>query len=514
MNASEPSHTPARWSLPGLELLARVGVGGHAEVWRARHVRSRMPVAVKVLSRIASSEEAALAFQTELLAIAQLRHPHVVRLLDYDTDCPGAPPFVVMEWAEGTLHRARPRNFEGLTRWLDAILSALAHAHAVGVVHCDVKPRNVLLVDGRPKLADFGIARLREAGPAMRRPKVWGTPAYAAPELFAAPWCVGPWTDLYATGITAFELVSGTLPFGDRTDAIRGHAAPLPELVPRFAVPEGLADWLATLCAKEPANRFQRAAEAQAALRHLGRGVRSSAVRVARAPRAPATTVNAVLDGGPASDGRGESAAAGTGGPHHTTAVGVLVREVAPGSPEPASPWKLLPQQVVMPAVSYAQVWLAPAASKTAPLTPALTGESRTLPTVIGSPSPICPLPAWPQHHTSPSGVRPQVWPKPAVSATRSSAPSAGPGTKRLSMVPSPSSRAAPQHETPVADTAQACVIPAVTTLVPARPSTSEGVRVMSWLPVPFCPSSLRPQQNAVPFVRTPQVCDESVVPP
>lgn len=288
MNVSQPNQAPARWSLPGLTLFDRVGVGGHAEVWRARHDRSRAQVAVKLLSRAASSEEAALVFQTELLAIAQLRHPHVIRLLDYEIDCPDAPPFVVMEWAEGTLHRARPRTFEGLTRWLEAILSALAHAHASGVVHCDVKPRNVLLVEGRPKLADFGIARLREAGPSVRPDKVWGTPAYAAPELFAAPWCVGPWTDLYAVGITAFELATGVLPFGDGTDAIRGHTAePLPELVPRFPMPAGFPEWLSTLCAKEPASRFQRAAEAHAALLRLKGGVRTPTVRVTRTPRGP-----------------------------------------------------------------------------------------------------------------------------------------------------------------------------------------------------------------------------------
>ncbi|MCB9763733.1 MAG: serine/threonine protein kinase [Alphaproteobacteria bacterium] len=182
-----------------------------------------------------------------------------------------------MELARGGSLAARC----GRMPWSDArivtrsLLSALAHAHARGVVHGDLKPANVLLTwdDGPPdiRLVDVGLIQALGLGPLTHR--VMGTPAYMAPEQLRGAWrdC-GPWTDLYALGCLVWTLVCGRPPFHDAdVQAIReAHlASPPPPLTPRVAVPEGLEAWLGRLLAKHPLERFRHAADAAWAFEHL-----------------------------------------------------------------------------------------------------------------------------------------------------------------------------------------------------------------------------------------------------
>lgn len=149
------------------QLLDLLGRGGMGEVWAARHRESLTRVAVKIVSRDADRP----AFEREVRAAAGLRHPAIVVVLDHGaTTTPigraaeGAP-WMAMELASGgTLRSAAPADWQGVRQVTLTALDALAHAHARGVVHCDVKPANLLLAtarDLRPdwKLADFGISR-------------------------------------------------------------------------------------------------------------------------------------------------------------------------------------------------------------------------------------------------------------------------------------------------------------------------------------------------------------------
>src|SRR5688500_10198223 len=152
-------------------------------VYRARDPALDRDVALKV---IAPGHADAARFATEMQALARVRHEHIVAVHAAALD--GGRPYLVMDWVEGTTLRARlrqgPLGEDEARRVVGAVASALAHAHAQGVVHRDVKPENVLLgADGRVLLADFGLARVlgRETRLTVTGELV-GTPAYAAPE--------------------------------------------------------------------------------------------------------------------------------------------------------------------------------------------------------------------------------------------------------------------------------------------------------------------------------------------
>lgn len=266
-------------------------------MWSGRHATEDIPVAVKVITghraRLRRFRE---DFEREVRSLARLEHPNITWIHEYgvidsraerasDGHLVADSPYLVMEHVGGgSLHRHLGRmawnDVLDITR---AVLSALAHAHARGVIHRDIKPGNVLLAgpeDLRPatKLADFGIAHAADAhtrsrddapSPATREEPA-GTPWYMAPEQFAGRWReYGPWTDLYALGILLWELTTGSLPFrGDAfvEVAMQHMEAPLPAYHPVCSVPSGWEGWLRALLDKQPMARFRRAADALAAL--------------------------------------------------------------------------------------------------------------------------------------------------------------------------------------------------------------------------------------------------------
>jgi len=270
------------------ELQERIGKGGMGVVFKAVHQRLGVPVAVKLLlARGARAKRFRAAFKNEVRLAAGLDHPGIVTLLDYGEvpsgldPYPAGAPYLVMELVPGASLRA----WLGQLPWadvhtiLDGLLEALAHAHARGVIHRDLKPRNVLLKRGagwiRPKLLDFGLAHALERRPTDDSKGFFaGTPAYMAPEQFAADWRdFGPWTDLYSLGCLAYALVAGAPPFPKTRSLAAGAAAHLltdpPPLRPRVAVPAGFAEWIGHLLRKEPGGRFERAADARLALSNL-----------------------------------------------------------------------------------------------------------------------------------------------------------------------------------------------------------------------------------------------------
>lgn len=201
-------------------LEASLGRGGTGEVFRARDLRLDRVVAVKMLHPwVATDEAARQRFRREATTLAQLRHPNVVQVLDFDDALPA--PFLVQEHCGGgTLVR---RTQEAPLPWPEvaaiglAIARGLSHAHAAGVTHRDLKPGNVLYGDdGQVRVADFGLADVlrREAGDAtltMDGSRV-GSPEYWAPEQ-AAGQQVTERADLYALGCILYELATGSLPF-------------------------------------------------------------------------------------------------------------------------------------------------------------------------------------------------------------------------------------------------------------------------------------------------------------
>lgn len=278
-------------------LEAPLGEGGMGVVHAAWHRRWGLPVAVKVL-RSGHDAQAVEAFRREVRAVAALDHPDIVRV--EDQGLVDGLPWLAMERCQGPV--APGLDWPAVRRALRGLLGALGAAHAAGMLHLDVKASNLLWRDdGSVALADFGIAMLREAEVDLGTH--WGSPPYMAPERFdLRPERLGPWTDLYAVGVVAFELLHHGLPFGARTwrDAAEAHRTrPPPPLVPRCPVPPGVGPWVRTLLAKRPGDRFEQAADALAALDALGEAPAlvgpGRSMAAGTVPTLPATVAGEVL---------------------------------------------------------------------------------------------------------------------------------------------------------------------------------------------------------------------------
>ncbi|MEM6926407.1 MAG: protein kinase [Myxococcota bacterium] len=247
----------------------RLGVGAMGEV---HVVASAQRLAIKTL--VTDDPDTVRAFSRETRAVAQLHHRGVVTIVDHGLD--DGPRYLVMERADRTLADAWPEDWDGVTDLVLQLLEGLAHVHARGLVHRDLKASNVLAFDTvsggiRWALTDFGLAQ-RVGG---RDGTTWGTPTSMAPEQFEGRWVdFGPPTDLYALGCLVWRAVCGAGPFTGRDagDLAAAHLTrALPPLAPRMAVPVDLEAWLATLLRKAPEARFACAADASWAFRGLAR---------------------------------------------------------------------------------------------------------------------------------------------------------------------------------------------------------------------------------------------------
>jgi eukaryotic-like serine/threonine-protein kinase len=258
-----------------------LGRGGMGIVYLAREVRLDRPVAIKLLPPdLAAQPGLRERFLREARMAARLSHPHIVPI--HAVDEVGPFVFYVMALVTGhTLaHRIATRGplstSEGI-RVLREVAWALAHAHAQGVVHRDVKPENILLesATGRALVTDFGIARLQDAGGGTGAGEVLGTPDFMSPEQASGD-TVDARTDVYALGVVAFYALAGRLPFPGTTAVARLTAnltqpAPaLPAVAP--GVPRGLAAVVARCLAKERDGRFPDGAALAAALSQTAEG--------------------------------------------------------------------------------------------------------------------------------------------------------------------------------------------------------------------------------------------------
>ncbi len=276
--------------LGNYELLAPVGAGGMGRVYKARHRRMNRIVALKVLApELLRSADARARFQREVEAAARVASPHVVAA--YDAGEADGRDFLVMEFVEGgnladLVKRAGPLP---VGRALDFVVQAargLAHAHAAGLVHRDVKPANLLLDQhGTVKVLDLGLARALSGagGPAehlTHTTAVMGTPAFMAPEQAADTRAADARADIYGLGCTLYFLLAGRPPFDGATalEVVLAHRdKPIP---PIADCPPGVVAFLRTALAKQPADRFPTMAAVVAALeRLLGRERTAAPVR-------------------------------------------------------------------------------------------------------------------------------------------------------------------------------------------------------------------------------------------
>ncbi len=283
--------TARRIPLGPFELHRLIGKGGMAEVWRGRHVAESVDIAVKVITAdYAGDERFHVAFRDEVRAVAGLSHPAVVMVLEHGEVTAEAEkisggrmiagsPYLAMELATGgsLVNVQTTFAWAMLKKVLLTLLDGLAHAHARGVIHRDLKPGNILMAapgDMRPglKLTDFGLAHALSGTPSESTSHAAGTLQYMAPEQFHGRWRdFGPWTDLYALGCLAWELATGHRPFnGDNFWSVLGaHQAGPPPFPGHPGLPLGFEDWLLKLLRREPHDRYQTAADAAWALYQL-----------------------------------------------------------------------------------------------------------------------------------------------------------------------------------------------------------------------------------------------------
>ncbi len=249
-------------------LEAKIGSGGMGTVWRATDVLLDRTVAVKLLHEGLGSDAAfAERFRREARSAASLAHPNVVAV--YDTG-EAVVPFIVMEYVNGEslhqmLQRRGPLPVEDTARIARSVLAALAHAHARGLIHRDMKPANVLFdaATGQAKVVDFGIAKgLEDTGGLTKTSGLIGTAAYLSPEQVSGQDAT-PASDLYAVGCMLYCCLAGEPPFTGTTPiaiAMRHLRDPVPPLGPRRPdLPTDLEAVVAHALEKDPTRRFASA---------------------------------------------------------------------------------------------------------------------------------------------------------------------------------------------------------------------------------------------------------------
>jgi eukaryotic-like serine/threonine-protein kinase len=274
--------------------------GGMSRVFVARQRSLNRRVVIKLLPTDLASTTGAERFAREIQLLARLQHPHIVPVLGAGV-VEGLPyylmPFIEGESLGARLEREGPLPIEDVWRLLRELLDALAAAHAIGVVHRDMKPDNVLLAAQHAMITDFGIAKvLTDVGSTSLTATglAIGTPLYMAPEQISGERTVDGRADLYAVGVIGYQLLTGEPPFrgSSATALLVAHVSqPVPSIAAqRPTTPPALEAFLQRLLEKAPADRYASATEAIAALD----GARKSAlvapsatpIRSVAAPRA------------------------------------------------------------------------------------------------------------------------------------------------------------------------------------------------------------------------------------
>lgn len=244
-------------------IIEKLGEGGMATVFRARHTVLEREVALKIMSpRVAAAETLHQSFMREARIVAQLEHPNIVRIYDGGVD--GNQFYMAMELLPGGTLKEQlergPLQPEHALRILRQIASALSYAHAKGYIHRDIKPANILFrSNGDAALADFGTAKLSGiVSDLTKLGLISGTPQYMSPEQ-ATGRTVDQRSDIYSLGIVFFEMLTGKRPYMGGALAVIAHQhlhSPIPKLTGANACYQPL---LERMLAKQPDDRFPSA---------------------------------------------------------------------------------------------------------------------------------------------------------------------------------------------------------------------------------------------------------------
>ena len=247
-------------------ILRRIGAGGMADVYEARHHRLDRPLAVKVMhAHLARDQEMRERFKREAEAASRLLHPFICAPLDYGETEDAV--YLVLPYLGGgcladDLMRSKTVAAPRAARITAQVATALDYSARQGVIHRDVKPDNVLFdTDGNGILTDFGIATAYFHGRMTAGGRAMGTPHYMAPEQAMGRFVDGR-ADLYAVGVMLYECLSGVTPFDGADGYAIGykhvHEMPTPILELAPETPGGLADIVMVLLEKDPNKRYQR----------------------------------------------------------------------------------------------------------------------------------------------------------------------------------------------------------------------------------------------------------------
>ncbi len=259
---------------PTVRLSRQLGQGGMGAVWLADHLGLHTRVAVKFISaELARDSDSVARFSREASSASQVRSSHVVQIFDHGVT-PEGLPFIVMEFLDGEdlarrLHRLGRLPPREIVSIVTQAAKALSRAHSLSIVHRDIKPDNIFLVDEDGdlvvKLLDFGIAKITDQMGATRTGSMIGTPFYMSPEQAIGAKAIDHRTDLWSLGVVTFQMATGRRPFegdtvGALTLAIHHGELPRPS---RFAPELGTAfdDWFRKACARDPKERFASAKE-------------------------------------------------------------------------------------------------------------------------------------------------------------------------------------------------------------------------------------------------------------
>ena len=285
------------------QLLEPLGIGGMAQVYRARDLMLERYVAIKMLRADYSSDPTVqIRFRQEAKAAANLSHPNIVTVHDFGFD--QGKLFIVMEHIPGTNLKIMIDNL-GRFNPEDALpiiiqtCAGLGYAHRAGIVHCDVKPHNILITpDRRVKVTDFGIARaISGIHPDEHNDVVWGSPLYFAPEQ-AAGQAPSPASDVYSLGVVMYEMLAGRPPFVAKTPEtlarLHREMRPQPPSMYNPRITTELEQIILKVLSKEPAARYRTADQLGRVLTTFGQQRRSAPQplkEVPSIPRASAPTV-------------------------------------------------------------------------------------------------------------------------------------------------------------------------------------------------------------------------------